>query len=89
MQQPSWSDNTLWRLKLRAARWPRIESNGDSFAFTLLPLSAPTHLHRQFVLDVSNVFQLADSQFELAALLHNPALRSKPLLLLLNKMSVP
>ena len=70
-------------------RWARIESNGDSLDFHAVASLCPSHLRLKFVLDVSNVFQLADSQFELATLLHNPALRSKPLLLLLNKMSVP
>jgi len=41
------------------------------------------------VLDVSNVHQLGEGLFELAQLLHSAALRSKPLVLALNKTSKP
>jgi len=42
-----------------------------------------------FVFDVSNPFQFADATFELAQLLQNASLRTKPLVLVLNKTDAP
>lgn len=86
MRQPSWSANAVRVGEEFVAA--RCVTNRMVILpnFTVVSLCAPPLLFCQFVLDVSNVFQLADSQFELATLLHNPALRSKPLLLILNKM---
>jgi hypothetical protein len=39
----------------------------------------------QFIVDVSNSFQAADSCIELMAVLASPIVRSKPLIVLLNK----
>lgn len=43
----------------------------------------------QFVFDVSNPFQFADSLFELASLMHNPQIAATPMLVVLSKMYDP